>query len=182
MTNDSALYESYLSGDTSAGDALMLRYADALVTYLDGFLHNAQDAEDLMLDCFSVVLVKKPRIAEGCFRAYLFRMARYKAIHLWKLRLRREEFSLDESLATRDAPPEDAVWTIERNATLRQCLNRIAPQYREALWLVYDMGMSYAQAAEVMRCREKRIDNLLSNGKRKLREALQREGITHADI
>ena len=49
MTDDQ-LYRQYLSGDAAAGDQLMLRYADELTAYLDGFLHNAHDAEDLMLD------------------------------------------------------------------------------------------------------------------------------------
>ena len=86
--SDDQLYQNYLSGDASAGDALMLRYADALTAYLDGFLHNAHDAEDLMLDCFTVILVNRPAIGEGHFRAYLFKMARNKANRLWKLRFR----------------------------------------------------------------------------------------------
>ena len=68
MTDD-GLYRAYLAGDNAAGDALMLRCADALTAYLAAFLHSAEDAEDLMLDCFSVILVNKPRIAEGNFRA-----------------------------------------------------------------------------------------------------------------
>ena len=69
--SDDALYCRYLAGDHAAGDQLMLRCGDALIAYLRGFLHNEQDAEDLMLDCFTVILVDKPRIAEGNFRAYL---------------------------------------------------------------------------------------------------------------
>lgn len=180
--SDDQLYQQYLAGDQSAGDQLMLRYADALTAYLDGFLHNAHDAEDLMLDCFAVILVKKPDIMEGRFRAYLFRMARNKANHLWKLRFRRQEFSLDEDLPARKDSPEDTVWRGELSAILQRCLNRIVPQYREALWLFYYMDLSYEQAADVMGCTKKKIDNLLRNGKNRLRLELDKEGITHADI
>ena len=90
MTDDQ-LYRQYLSGDQTSGDELMLRYADALTAYLDAFLHNAQDAEDLMLDCFTVILVDRPKIAEGSFRAYLFKVARNKANRLWRLRFRQQE-------------------------------------------------------------------------------------------
>ena len=103
--SDDQLYRQYLTGDQSAGDKLMLRYSKALTAYLSAFLHNAEDAEDLMLDCFTVILVDKPRIEEGHFRAYLFRVARNKANHLWKLRLRRQEFSLDETLLSEDTSP-----------------------------------------------------------------------------
>ena len=184
--SDDQLYQAYLAGDQAAGDELMLRYGDALTAYLDAFVHHVQDAEDLMLDCFAVILVDKPRISEGHFRAYLFKVARNKANHLWKLRFKRQEFSLDdsltESLPAQETLPEDDVLKKERNSILKRCLNAIAPQYREALWLYYFMNMSYAQAAKVMNSSTKRIEDLLRNGKAKLRRKLEEEGITHADI
>lgn len=180
--SDDELYRAYLSGDQSAGDTLMLRFGDALTAYLTAILHNAEDAEDLMLDCFTVILVDKPRIADGNFRAYLFRVARNMASRLWKRRMRRQEFSLDEIDAPANASPEGEVWTVERGAILRRCLNRIAPQYREALWLAYDTQLSYAQAAEVLRCSTKRVEDLLKNGKKRLRLELEKEGITGAAI
>ena len=180
------LYRQYLSGDTSAGDQLMLRLGDALTAYLNAFLHSEQDAEDIMLDCFTVILVDKPRIRDGNFRAYLYRVARNKANRLWKKWLKRNEFSLDETLVIADtsqnSAPEDVVLARERNASLQRCLNRITPQYREVLWLIYDRGMSYAQAAEVLGCNVKKIDHMLDNGKKRLRLELEKEGITHADI
>ena len=181
MTDDQ-LYQQYLDGDQAAGDQLMLRHGDALTAYLTAFLHNVHDAEDLMLDCFTVILVKKPKIAEGNFCAYLFRMARYKVSHFWKIRRRMQEFSLDETIPDPAESAEEAVWRAERNAILRQCLNRIAPQYREALWLVYDMDMSYLQAAEIMQCKTKRIEDLLRNGKKSLRRELEKEGLTSEDF
>ena len=185
MTDDQ-LYQKYLAGDQTAGDELMLRYADGLTAYLDAFLHHAQDAEDLMIDCFTVILVNKPKIREGNFRAYLFRMARNMANRLWKVRFRRQEFSLDENLMeilpAEESSPEDIVRKKERDAVLQHCMNRIAPQYREALWLVYMMDLSYADAAMVLGCNIKRVENLLNNGKARLRTELEKEGITHADI
>ncbi len=68
--SDDELYQKYLAGDSTAGDQLMLRYARTLTSYLYGFLHDTQDAEDLMLDCFSVILIDRPRIMKGNFRAY----------------------------------------------------------------------------------------------------------------
>lgn len=186
MYSDDELYHQYLSGDQSAGDSLMLRHGDALTAYLNAFLHNEQDAEDLMLDCFAVILVQKPKIQDGKFRPYLFKVARYKANHLWKIRIRRNEFimenAMEDSLPGDLVSPENEVLKNERNRILEQCLNRIAPQYREILWLVYGMDMSYAQAAEVTGFNHKKIDNLLYHGKNQLRKELEKEGITHADI
>ena len=107
MTDDE-LYRQYLAGDQASGDALMLRYGDILTAYLNAFLHNVQDAEDLMLDCFTVILIDRPKIGEGNFRAYLYKMARYKANRRWRQRFRRQEFSLDEQEAETILSP--AAW------------------------------------------------------------------------
>ena len=180
--SDDQLYMQYLSGDQAAGDELMLRYSDLLIAYLDAFLHNVQDAEDLMLDCFTVILVKKPKIEDGHFRAYLYKMAHNKVNRLWRLRFRQPEFELDETLPAETGSPEEAAWAGEKNIILRRCLNRIAPQYREALWLFYDLGFSYAQSAKILKCGTKKVEDLLRNGKKRLRLELEKEGISYADI
>ena len=180
MTDDE-LYRQYLAGERAAFDELILRYSDMLTAYVNAFLHNAQDAEDVMLDSFAAIVLNKPEIAEGRFRAYLFKTARNKANRLWKLRFRQPEFSLDENLPMQGGSPEDTLWQSERSAILQRCLNRIAPQYREALFLVYAMGLSYAQAAEIKGCSTGQIHSLLDEGKKRMRVELGKEGITHVD-
>ena len=183
--SDDELYRRYLNGDRSAGDELMLRYGDALTAYLDGFLHDPYDAEDMMLDCFTVILVDRPKIREGNFRAYLFKVARNKANRIWRLRFRRQEFSLDavsSDMLKAQGNPEDDLIIKERGAVLMQCLDRIAPQYREALWLAYLMDLSNSDIAAVLGCNTKKVENLLYNGKKQLRLELEKEGIKGADI
>ena len=180
--DDESLYRQYLDGDMAAGDALMLRYGDMLTAYLNSHLDNIHDAEDLMLETFSVILVNKPKIRVGCFRAYLFKIARNKASSLWKKKFRRNEFTLEEDIVSSDAGPEENLQRDERDEALRRCLNRIAPQYREALWLVYGLGLSYDQAASALHGNRKKIANLLVNGKNVLRSELEKEGITRTDL
>ena len=52
--------------------------------------------------------------------------------------------------------------------------------YREALYLIYFEGMSYAQAAQVMGKSVKQITNMVYRGKRNLRGLLEKEGFTNA--
>lgn len=180
--SDDELYRRYLAGDLSCGDQLMLAYSDILTAYLDAFLHNYHDAEDLMLDCFAAILVNKPAIREGGFRAYLFKVAKNKACKLYKSKLKHQEFELDETIPSREDAPDAMTLAISRNEILERCLNRIAPQYREALWLYYYMDFSYAQSAKVMGCPVKRVEDLLRNGKKRLRRELEKEGVTGEDI
>ena len=180
--DDDVLYHLYLSGDMASGDKLMLKYGDALTAYLNAFIHNDQDAEVLMLDSFATILINKPRIREGNFRAYLYKVARNKANRLWKERFRRYEFELDENIASSDKSPEDEAWASERGSVIEKCLNRIATQYREVLYLTYEMGMSSEQTAQVLDCGVRKVYDLVKNGKKRLREELVKEGITVEDI
>ena len=65
MKSDDQLYKQYLAGDQSSGDELLMRHGEELIGYLDAFLHNVHDAEDLMLDVFTIILVDKPKIRDA---------------------------------------------------------------------------------------------------------------------
>ncbi len=182
VLSDDELYKRYLCGDMASGDALMLRYGDMLISYLMSFTGNESDAEDLMLDSFTVILVDKPKIGEGAFKAYLFKVARHKACRLYRKKVRLNEFELPEDMEAKDSVPDKDILQRERDDAVKKCLGRIAPQYREALWLVYYMNLSYEQTAKVLKCTKKRIDNLLSNGKKALKAELEKEGITNTEI
>ena len=72
--SDDELYNRLLTGDVSSYDDLMIRYGDSLTVYLYGYLHNWHDAEDLMIEAFARILVKKPHIRSGNFKAYLLQI------------------------------------------------------------------------------------------------------------
>ena len=54
-------------------NALMRKYGDPLTLYIDGYLHDVHEAEELMLDVFAYLFTKKPRIRDGGFKAYLYK-------------------------------------------------------------------------------------------------------------
>ena len=82
MTCDESLYRQYLSGDDEGLNALMKKYGDPLTLYIDGYLHDVHEAEELMLDVFAYLFTKKPKIRDGGFKAYLYKAARNMALRL----------------------------------------------------------------------------------------------------
>jgi len=190
--NDGALYGNFLQGDNSAYDSLMLKYGDALTIYLKGFLYSWEDAEDLMIEVFARIMVKKPRIQEGLFKAYLFRSAHNLVAHFYKKDKRKKVFSIEEveEYASKDGTEStkedkesdiyDNVWRNEKKRIVQKCLSRIDDDMREALWLFYFEELSYKECASVMDVNLKKIDNLLNRGKKRLKEELEKEGITDA--
>ena len=138
---------------------------DALTLYIDGYLHDVHEAEELMLDVFAYLFTKKPKIRDGGFKAYLYKAARHMALrHKSK---RKPLFSLD---ALTDEPDgrllaDEVIRTEERNRVLHFCMGEMNPDYREVLYLTYFEDMSYAQAAEVTGKTVKQITNMVYRGK-----------------
>ena len=176
--SDDMLYRQYLKGDTASYDELMIRYGDRLTFYLHGYLHDVNDAEDLMIEAFARIMAKKPKIGEGAFKAYLYKTARNLALRHQERKRKLQVFSIDSMdsdladivLAPDESNPvEENVGQAERNQVLHLCLDRIEPELKEALWLIYFEGLSYSQAASVMKVNSKKIDHLLQRGKRQMR-------------
>ena len=181
MVCDETLYRQYLSGDDEGLNALMKKYGDPLILYIDGYLHDVHESEELMLDVFAYLFTKKPRIRDGGFKAYLYKAARHMALrHKSK---RKPLFSLDALTGEPDGRllAEEVIRTEERNRILHFCMDEMNPDYREVLYLTYFEGMSYAQAAEVTGKTVKQITNMVYRGKESLRRLLEREGITNAE-
>ena len=178
---DNELYRLYLSGDDAGLESLMERYGDALTLYIDGYLGDIHEAEDLMIEVFAYLLAKRPRIRDGAFKAYIYKAARHMALRC-KSR-RRAVFSLEDLAQEPEAEElvEEAFGGRERARLLRTCMDRLSPDYREALYLTCLEGLSYAEAAEVMKKNEKQISNMVYRGKQNLRALLEKEGITDTE-
>ena len=130
MACDEALYRQYLDGNDAGQDALMKEYVDSLTLYIDGYLHDVHESEELMLDVFAYLFTKKPRIRGDSFKAYLYKAARHMALrHKSK---RKCLFNLD---AIADEPDrrllaDEVIRTEERNRVLHLCMSEMNPDYR----------------------------------------------------
>ena len=182
MNSDDELYSRFQGGEISAYDELLVRYGDSLTFYICGYLHNLQDSEDMMIEAFARIMAKRPAIGEGKFKAYLYKTARNLAARFHTIFKRLGEFSLDDMLyePADAASMKDNLLADERKRALHLCLNRIEPELREVLWLIFFEDMSYTEAAMVMGVNTKRVDHLLTRGKKTLIKELEKEGIVNA--
>ena len=183
MVSDETAYRKYLAGDEAAAQLLVERYGDALTLYINGVLGDIHEAEDLMIEAFSLLFAKeRPIRNEGSFKAYLYKTARNLALrHSKKHRIRFLKLEeLDFEPPARELT-DTKLLRDERNRILYHALERIKAEYREILYFIYFEDMSYAQAAEVTGKTVKQITNLVYRGKESLRRLLEREGITNAE-
>lgn len=183
MISDEAAYRRYLDGEEQAADLLVERYGDGLTLYINGYIKDIHEAEDLMIEAFSQLFAKeRPIRGEGSFQAYLYKTARNLALrHQRKRRLallRLDELDFEPRSG---ALAETALLRSERDRLLYDALEQLKAEYREALYLVYFEDMSYRNAAAVMNKSEGQITKLVYRGKQSLKAILHKEGFTYAD-
>lgn len=183
MISDESAYRKYLNGEEQAVNELVERYGDALTLYINGYIKDIHEAEDLMIEAFSLIFAKeRPISGEGSFKAYLYKTARNLALrHRQKHRicfLRLEELEFEPHS---DALADTELFRNERNRQLYSALQKLKAEYREALYLVYFEDMSYQSTAVIMAKSEQQITNLVHRGKKSLKKILEQEGFIYAD-
>lgn len=90
-----------------------------------------------MIEAFSRMLVKRPRLRKGGFKPYIYKVAHNLALRHIKMRSRFMSVDVLGAELASGERIEDGVLQDERARALYRCLEKIAPDYREALYLVY---------------------------------------------
>lgn len=183
MPSDEILYKRYIAGDSGAADPLVERYGNPLTLYINNYIQDIHEAEDLMIEAFSLLFAKeRPIKGEGAFKAYLFKTARNLAFRhrqkhrLWFLRLEELPFEVHS-----EASADEELLQDERNRQLYRAMEQINQEYREAVYLVYFEGLSYRNTALVMGKNEQQVTNLVYRGKQSLKKILEKEGFVYED-
>ena len=183
MMTDETAYRRYLDGEQKAADLLVEKYGSALTLYINGYLKDMPEAEDLMIEAFSRIFAKeRPITGEGAFKAYLYKTARNLALrHRKKCRLSFLYFEKLDFEPQSDVAADAEIYRSERSRQLYDALEKLKAEYREALYLVYFEDMSYRHAATVMNKSEGQITKLVYRGKQSLKTILEQEGFSYAD-
>lgn len=160
--------QSFFKGEKEGISALVEAYAPRLIAFLCGYVGKA-DAEDLTEECFLTLLERKRHFPnEKALRTFLYRTAKHKALNF--LRRTKRQTALDENLSVNGL--EEGILADERKKRLYAAMSSLTEPARSAVWLVYLEDYSYREAAGVLNCSPKAIDNTLSYAKRKLKTEL----------
>jgi RNA polymerase sigma-70 factor (ECF subfamily) len=178
MTNAAdRLYERVLvlrcqAGDEAAFAELVERYQPSLRYYLRKMLRDPQSAEDALQDVWLAVFRAVARLADaGAFRAWLYRIARDRAVR--ELR-HRPPYQLLEEVDPIDGRAEEAHFTAEDAERIHAALDEVSAEHREVLVLRYIEDMTYEEIARVVGCQVGTVRSRLHYAKRALRGVLER--------
>lgn len=163
-------YRRYLNGEECALNEIIKEYRHALTFFLLRYVGDAATAEELAIDVFAeLVLHPKRYHLKVSLKTYLFMLGRSRAID-W-LRKQRRLVPLEEATLSYEAPFLES----EEKRALYAALETLPEKMRQAVYLTYFEELSYKEAARVLGCSAKQIDNLLYRAKNLLRKELDHE-------
>lgn len=180
---DELIYNRYITVHNEDDFRLLLeRHRESLTLFLMGYVHNPEDAEELMLDAYAVAAAGKGFSGRSSFKTWLFAVGKKLAIS----HLRKKHFffvSSDEQpeqeAITAEAPEMDLL-TKERNLQIYDAINSLNNEYRQILILLYFEEMTHDEVSRVMKKNRKQIYNLAERSKKALKAELERRGFENA--
>lgn len=177
---DSELVARVLTGDTSAFDALILRYQKPLFNSCLRMVGNREDARDIVQTVFLKAYEKLDTFdRERRFFSWIFRMMMNESLNLMDRRRPTQE--LAPSLAAPGFSPEETLLQDERHARIQDALMRLQPDYRAAVVLRYFGDLSYRELAYVLDISEKTVKSRLFSARRRLADWLAGQGMATHD-
>lgn len=184
MDNGAGSYRRFLDGDDNGFIEIIKDYKDGLILYINNFTENIYTSEDLAEDTFVKIITKKPRFSgKSSFKTWLYAIGRNVALDY----LRRNKVQVVSSEETAEIKEEteslEAQYIKKENAReLRKALDKLSPQYKQVLWLVYFENFSNRETAVVLKKSVRNVETLLYRAKQSLKSELNKEGFEYEKL
>lgn len=185
MDNGANSYRRFLNGDDSGIVEIIKEYKDGLMLYLNSYVNNIFAAEDLMEETFFRLVTKKPKFSmKSSFKTWLYTIGRNTAVDFIRKNSRFSYSPIEEyeSLIEAEDDLEKAYIQEEQKIILHKAINRLNPEYRQILWLIFFEEFSNNEAAVIMKKNKRQIENLIYRAKKALKSVLEREGVVYEEL
>jgi RNA polymerase sigma-70 factor (ECF subfamily) len=147
-------------GDQKAYAELMSRYRDSIYFMLLKMINNKDDAEDLTIEAFGKAFNRlKQYTPNYAFSTWLFKIATNNCID-WIRKQKKKTLSIDQPIGMDDGDemtielkshgpdPADVVIREQKNAIMRELVDKLKPRYRTLVELRYYKEYSYEEIAQ----------------------------------
>jgi RNA polymerase sigma-70 factor, ECF subfamily len=178
-TSDEVLIGRIAKGDRLAMQVLFARHHVRVYRFVLRLVGNPSVAEDLISEVFLDVWRQADRFeGRSAVSTWMLAIARFKALSA--LRKKPDE-ELDEETAeaiedTSDNP-EVALEKKDKSAVLRKCLEKLSPEHKEIIDLVYYHEKSVEEVAEIVKIPENTVKTRMFYARKKLAELLEAAGV-----
>jgi RNA polymerase sigma-70 factor (ECF subfamily) len=141
------------NGDDKAYESLVRMYQRQVYTYLYRLSRNVEDAMELTQSTFVKAWFSISRFrGEASFKTYLYRIAGNAWRNAIRDRTRRKNVDLDSIALVSGQDPHLEVVASREHDMLWDLVDRLPPRQKEILVLRVQEGLSFEEAAKIMRC------------------------------
>ena len=160
-------------GDAEGIHFLYVRFYDDVLRYVNSFVRDYHDAEDITHNVFAKLMTAITKYQERAvpFTAWIMRVARNAALD--HLRARRAVPTEEVRIA--DGDEGDA--GLEVGLDIREALEELPDDQREVMVLRHVLGLSPVEIAGTLEKTESSIHGLHHRGRRALQGALEARGV-----
>ena len=173
LSDDSSLASAARS-DPQAFGALYDRYVKRIYAYALRRTGNSEAAEDVTSASFEKALryLQRNGWKSGSFLAWLYRVARNEAVHLYRKGKRQVAW---QEQVDGDPDHESALELDQERCQLRKAFTRLSIRDQEVLNLRFFEGLSSPDAAEVLGCSLPNLYLQVHRALQRLRKELEAE-------
>lgn len=195
-TDEDLLLEYRETGFRDLFEELVHRYERELYAYLRRYLGDAEMAEDVFQATFLQVHLKCKSFEHGRrLRPWLYAIATNQAIDAQRRNRRHRMVSLDrmtgsehedvvkllDLMASSERGPEDQIDLLEDRDWVRSAVATLPEHLRVVVTLVYDQGLKYREAADVLSIPNGTIKSRMHAALLKLNEAWREHHLHRGD-
>lgn len=184
MYTDQELVANVLNGDQSAFEELIILYQNAVYNLTYRMLNDAREAEDAAQETFLRAYRNLGRYdTNRSFKTWLLSIASNYCIDLIRRWRKLSWLSIDDLLpgleiTSFEPTPEDVTINRERQGTLQNMLETLAPDYRAAVVMYYWYDMSCQEIAEAVHTSESAIKSRLFRARQMMADQLQKTTVS----
>ncbi len=177
--HDRASLDAYLRGDVRAFEALVSRYEGPLLGYAERMLGDGAAAQDAVQETFLRLIREGRTIDHGeTIGTWLFRVCRNAGIDAARKEGRmRSAHEKAAHMQAEAAPGPDPVERREAQQALREELEKLPVNQRNAVVLKVQQGKSYREISAITGLSESNVGYLIHHGLRNLAHGLKAAGV-----
>lgn len=172
--NGSYNYYRFLQGDEDGLVEIIREYKDGLIFYLNTFTNDIFVAEELAMDTFVKIGIKKLKDKKyASFKTWLYTIGKNTAIDYLR-KNSKKNIPLDDKNIFSESILE-TILKDERKIIIHKAMNNLKMEYKQVLWLAYFEKFSNKEISIIMNKKVHNVETFLYRAKKSLKKELEME-------